>query len=311
MSRRTARRAARGFGLWRVLAFALVLGAMPGATAQDAPEPPPPPPPAAPPPEPADGDTPEPLAVEPLDSFYGRDRAPIDDDGREIVVAPDTLAARDAPAAMLQRYRADPDFQYDSPEAEGPSLWDRIMRWLGQTFIEPLFRGLGSRGGSNLLILLAVVLLAWVVTRLLRADAGPLFGRKDLKASGAGAGPLLDVEDILEVDVSTMLSDALARGDLREAVRFRYVLALQSLAQKGAVTWRRDTTNREYVQQAREAGGAALAGPFADATRAFDYVWYGERAVDQARYNRLEPLFERMDAALAAQNTRRQRPEPA
>ena len=139
--------------------------------------------------------------------------------------------ARAAPEAVLERYRADPAFQYQNPDAERPSLWDRIKAWIFQNVLAPLLRGVASDGGEILLITLAALGLAWVITRLLRADVGPLFGRKDLETAAAH-GPLLDVEDIREVDVDSLLRDALARGLLRDAVRFRYVLALQSLAQR-------------------------------------------------------------------------------
>ncbi|MEL6615225.1 MAG: DUF4129 domain-containing protein [Bacteroidota bacterium] len=210
----------------------------------------------------------------------------------------DTLEAREAPADVLQRFRDDPTYLYDSPEAERPSGWDRFLSWLYRKLFSPLARGATSDSGEVIVIVLAIFILGWVITRLLRADAGPLFGKKDL-APEALTGPLLDVDDIREVDVSTLLDRALIREDYREAVRFRYVLALQALATRGIIEWRRDKTNRDYVREARAASGA-VAEPFADVTRAFDFVWYGERAVDRARYARLGDLFDRFDAALTA-----------
>ena len=154
-----------------------------------------------------------------------------------------------------------------------------------------------------------IALLGWGVTRLLRADVGPLFGRKD-EAVEAASGELLDVDDISTVDLGSMLARALEDGRLRDAVRFRYLLALQALDGAGAIAWRRDKTNRDYVREARAASGD-LARPFADVTRAFDYVWYGERPVDRARFDRLGDRFDRLDAALREARpraTRRQRP---
>lgn len=275
------------------------------AASQEAPEAAPPPP-AAPPPEPARDASPReapvdatpgeevevlPMPIEPIAP------AGMDPYGRETPIYADTLAAREAPADVLQRFRDDPTYLYDSPEAERPSGWDRFLSWLYSRLFRPLLEGASSDGGEIIAIVFAVFLLGWVITRLLRADSGPLFGKKDL-SPGATSSPLLDVEDIREVDVSTLLDGALARGQYREAVRFRYVLALQRLAERGDIEWRRDKTNREYVREARAASGA-VGEPFADVTRAFDYVWYGERPVDADRYGRLGDLFDRFDAALS------------
>ncbi|MEM6327357.1 MAG: DUF4129 domain-containing protein [Bacteroidota bacterium] len=249
------------------------------------PPPPPPPPPTIPPRWSKDPSVSPPLPP------------PIDlSDWRDVPMPADTLTPREAPADLLARYRADPDFAYDRPEAEGPSLWDQLLRWLNRTFFTPIARGVTSQGGLYVLIAVAIALLGWGVTRLLQADSGPLFTRRDVDRSTAG--PLLDVEEISEVDLSSLLTEAVTTGDFREAVRYRYLLALQSLDARDAIRWERHKTNREYVLEARTAGGPDLATPFADTTRVFDWVWYGERPVDRARYDRLGPLFDRLDAAL-------------
>ena len=265
-----------------LLGLALVLLAAASAAAQE------PPPPAAPPPEPA-----EPIEIVEIPA------APGATDWDDVPLATDTLQPRAVPQDALARYAADPDFQYDRPRAERPSLLSRIMDWLWRTLFQPILSGAGSEGGQMVLIVAAVLFFGWIVTRLLRADSGTMLARRDV-ARGA-AGPLLDVEDIAEVNVEQLLADALEREDFREAVRFRYVLALQRLDARGAIRWRRHKTNREYVREARAWEG--VAQPFAEATRLFDFVWYGERPVDHARYATLAPVLDRLDAALSRRQT--------
>jgi hypothetical protein len=213
-----------------------------------------------------------------------------------VPAAADTLRPRPAPADVLDAYRANPDFQYDNPQAEGPSLWDRFWSWVWRTFLAPVFENTSPQAWRWALVILAVALLAWLVTRLLRVEGGGPFSRS--AGARAGAGPLLDVENIEAVDLDALLADAVARGAWREAVRFRYLVLLRALAAAGAVDWRRDKTNRTYAEEVR-ASRPALARPFGRATRVFDYVWYGERPVDRARYAALAPLFEEAEAALA------------
>lgn len=238
-------------------------------------------PPAAPPPPPPPPDLPGAEAVpllppeDPAD-VYG---APL---------ATDPLTPAPAPA-VLDAYRADPAFQYDDPQAEGPSLWEQVLRWLRRTLWDPVFENTTPDLRRYVLIALAVLALGWAVARLLRVEGAGVFARRS--DPGGGAGPLLDAEAIAEVDLATRLRAALGAGDHREAVRVRYLLLLQALDASGALAWRRDKTNRQYVAEVR-ASRPGRARTFARATRVFDAVWYGERPVSPALYAELAPLFD-------------------
>lgn len=209
-----------------------------------------------------------------------------DIDPADLPRSADTLRARAVPP-VVDRYRADPDFQYDTPEARGPSLWDRFLRWLAETFLGPIAENTTWGFWQIVLVLIAVGALGWVIARLVSAEGGGVFNRR----TASGSAPLLDVEDIAEVDLGARLGDALDRGDLRQAVRLRYLLVLQALDGAGVLTWRRDKTNRQYVTEVG-ATRADLASPFRAVTRAFDAVWYGERPVSPSLYGRLETLFD-------------------
>lgn len=206
----------------------------------------------------------------------------------EVPVATEALEPRPVPG-VVDRYRADPDFQYANPEAKGPSLWDRFWEWVRRTFWDPVYESTTPDARKTVLVILAVLALGWVVARLLRSDGySSVFSRPDAATPGVG---LLDVEDIAAVDLGVRLREALAAGDHREAVRVRYLSVLQALDGAGALAWRPDKTNRQYVGEVAQAA-PALADPFRQATRVFDAVWYGERPVSASRYDRLAPLFD-------------------
>ena len=204
--------------------------------------------------------------------------------------AADTLRALPTPATV-DAYRADPDFQYDRPQAEGPSLWTLFWRWLQRTLFEPVGRYTSVSFWEGVLVLGAVLALGWVVARLVGAGGGGVFEGR----APAGAA-LLVADDIAAVDLDARLAEALGRGDLREAVRVRYLAVLQALDAAGAIAWRRDKTNRQYVGEV-SAARADLAAPFRSATRAFDAVWYGERPVSPPLYGQLDSVFERATPA--------------
>ncbi len=201
---------------------------------------------------------------------------------------PDTLAARPVPTAVLDAYRADPDFRYDHPAAEGPSLLQLFWSWLSREVLQPLADASTTEGGTWVLGALAVVGLAWVLARVLRAGPGGVFSRDPARAGA----DLLDADAIAAVDLDARLAEALAGGRHREAVRWRFLRLLQRLDGAGRIAWRRDKTNLDYVRE-------VAAAPFADAVRVFDHVWYGERPVDARRYARLDAVLARAEALAA------------
>ncbi|GAB5536515.1 MAG: hypothetical protein Rubg2KO_27640 [Rubricoccaceae bacterium] len=217
----------------------------------------------------------------------------------EIILEPPSVEPRGVPEAALEELRANPEFQYDDPEAETPSLWDRFWMWVARTFLQPIGDGVTSKPMQVGLMAFAAVAFLWILVRFLRGEGSGLFGRKDTASPEVGE-LLLDVEDIESVDLGSRLADAIRDGDHRAAVRLRYLLALQQLAQSGHIEWARDKTNRTYVVETRQSAGADVGRAFADVTRVFDYVWYGGLSVDAARYARFEGRFDQLDAQLAS-----------
>lgn len=261
--------------------LALCVGA--AATAQAPPLPPPP----APPPMEADSVVPfqkAPHMAAPI--------ADGSDEWSDVPLATDSLSPRAIPDDLLRRYKRDPAFQYDNPQAERPSVWRRFLEWWTRTVLEPVGESLGPGGVRVLLIGLAALLLGWALTWILRIGGGSPFAKRDVVKADQ---PLLDVDEIAEVDLRALHREALARDDFREAVRYRYLLALQALDAQGAIRWNRHKTNREYVREMRAAASPDQSTAFGEATRVFDWVWYGHRPVDRDRYDRLAPLFAALD----------------
>jgi hypothetical protein len=213
---------------------------------------------------------------------------------------------RATPEAALDELRADPDFQYDKPVAERPSLWDRFWLWVGQNLIAPFFARSATQGGRTIWFIIAALILVAVLLRVFRADLGGIFGKSG-KSSDDGQEPLLDVENIADADLRALLARALESGAYRDVVRLRYLIVLQTLAARGAIEWARDKTNTQYVAEVRGGREADIAKPFAEATRVFDYVWYGGLEVDEARYASLVGRFDRLDEALSVPSGRSQR----
>lgn len=213
--------------------------------------------------------------------------------------APRSVAVRTVPDSAVVAIQTDPRYQYDAPEAEQPSLRERIWNWILKHLLAPVARGSATPVGRAVWIALALLVLGAVAVRLFTTGAGGLFGRRGPRARDA-ADPLLGAEAIEDVDLQSLLADAVARSDWRAAVRLRYLVALQRLDARGVVQWSPDKTNRTFVREASARGGADVGRAFGDVTRAFETVWYGGADVSAPRYARIEARFERLGAALDA-----------
>ena len=230
-------------------------------------------------------------------------------EGPRLPVAYDSAAveSRAVPSDGLDRFLNDPAYHYDRVETRGPSLLEAFFRWLDRVLFQPIGDNTTPLFWRILWSSLAVLLIAWLVTRLLRADGSGLFRRRDADLDAPEGAILLDTEDIEAVDLDALLERALAAQRYRDAARFLYLLALQALTARGLIDWQKNKTNREYLRELRRAPRTDLHRPFADVTRLFEWIWYGEAAVDAARFAAVRARFDRLTAALDAAGEGRDR----
>ena len=171
-------------------------------------------------------------------------------------------------------------------------MWSRFLRWLDENFFGPLrdvTPGWFSRG---FYYVLAAAGITFALLRLLRMDIAGTFYRKRTKN-----GVTFDVvpEDIRALDFDRLIDEAVAARDYRRAVRLLYLKTLKTLTTRNLIDWQRDKTNREYIDEVP----ASNRRDFAELTRLFEYVWYGDFAVDEAIFGRVRRSFIRFDEALA------------
>lgn len=116
---------------------------------------------------------------------------------------------------------------------------------------------------------------------------------KKMKHTDAAA----PVENIDELDIESLLRDALAAGDLRLAVRVHYLLLLKKLNEVGLIAWKKNKTNRDYLSELY--GRNSCYDDVRDLTVAYELVWYGERSVSSESFQRLSGNFESVNRQIA------------
>ncbi|MDO7885458.1 DUF4129 domain-containing protein [Hymenobacter sp. CA2-7] len=176
------------------------------------------------------------------------------------------------------------DYQQEPPADDARAsawqrFWRRVFRWLRELFggrDAPTYNGFWCWVIYGLLAAAA----GWVVLKLLQVDLTWAFGRAPRRA------PLAYEtlgENIHELDFEEELRAAEEAGNRRLAVRLGYLALLKQLSDRDLIAWQPDKTNHAYLGELASQR-PALRPPFAELTRQFEYVWYGELPLTPAQY---------------------------
>jgi Domain of unknown function (DUF4129) len=152
---------------------------------------------------------------------------------------------------------------------DDPGLVDRLLNWLGRR-VGGLFDGTAS--GSAALVLLAL-LAAVVVFAVFRAGRPRRMAR---------AAPVADpLAPHAGIDHRRLAAELAGQGRLAEALREWLRAAVRTIEDRGVLDPRPGRTGGEIARAAGLVLPSAAARLRA-ATRAFDEVWFGERAATDA-----------------------------
>lgn len=203
-----------------------------------------------------------------------------------------TVITRDDRAPIHIRYPApdhlrdlqtDHDYQYgrDTPPPENPIA--RFFQWLFRKFGEFL-RSDAYQNVWQYVILAAVAGL--VIYLLMKAEVMGFLFPKRAQASRLDYENL--AENIHEIDFDTAVEQAVTERNFRLATRLLYLQTLKRLTDAGRIIYKPDKTNRQYVY---ELVNSPLQADFEMLTRQFEFVWYGDFPVDEARFGQLRQQF--------------------
>jgi len=197
------------------------------------------------------------------------------------------LSLRDFNGDLSEKYTGD-EFNYSSQEGEAQNLVKRFLNWF--------FNWIDRSFGINLPPY-TIKLLEWLIYILMGGVIIYLFvrffsGEKFSAVFTKKATSILDInlsEDHIEnVDLDALIKSALDEKDYRLAVRYQYLRILKILSQKGIIDWHYDKTNSDYQ---REIETANVKSGFKDVSYLYDYIWYGEQAIDEHNYETVEARF--------------------
>ena len=98
------------------------------------------------------------------------------------------------------------------------------------------------------------------------------------------------VEDIAILDTSRLLEQAKLDKNYKLAVRLYYLELLKQLNARGAIVWKKDKTNRDYLTELMSAN--FFFDEIRRLTTSYEAVWYGDHMLGQNSFETLSGRFE-------------------
>lgn len=199
----------------------------------------------------------------------------------------------------LSKYQNDPKFDYEVVETN-PTWWDDFKTWVGN-LLEQLFEWVfGVEEAAGMLViflriipyLLLALLLFLLIRFFLKVNASAPIGKDQGKAFVG----LSEEEHIIKnEDIQALIQKALADNNYRLAIRYSYLYSLQLMSDKELIDWQIQKTNHDYLAEIKKPD---LQKSFSKITRIYDYTWYGDFAIDEAKYQKAETVFSRLQTLL-------------
>lgn len=136
--------------------------------------------------------------------------------------------------------------------------------------------------GLCILILVAIVgYLIYLLTRLESNDSFEV--EKSLEER------LQNVEEELEEsELEKLLRESIAGKNYKLAIRLYFLMMLNKLSEKEWIQYKKQKTNFLYL---REMKGRLEYQKFRELTHAFEYSWYGEVALDENIFSKLQDNY--------------------
>lgn len=197
------------------------------------------------------------------------------------------LVERQLPDDLSQKYQGE-EFNYDVKTGEAQNLLARFFNWLGR-ILKNTF-GINVPPGALkvmeiiVYILMGILVVFLMVRVLVNEKFNSIFTKK--------AKSIIDIDlseqHIENIDLDTLLSDALEQKNYRLAIRYHFLKILKRLSEKGIIDWHFEKTNSDYQKEIEKPD---IQARFKEVAHIYDYIWYGEQEIDSTKFNAANALF--------------------
>jgi len=195
------------------------------------------------------------------------------------------------PKNFKKNYQA-PEFIYEFKTPE-KNAWDRFLEWLAGIF-KNLFSFTSDEDAMDavviglkvIAILIVVFVIYLIVKALMNKDGQWIFG----KSSDKKLIRYDEIEKNLHLqDFEKLVKNAIETDDKRLAIRYYYLWFLRRLSDRNLIEWDIEKTNSDYLYEIKNP---RTKDRFAYLSYLYDYIWYGEFALDETNFEKTKTAFE-------------------
>jgi len=200
-------------------------------------------------------------------------------------VQKDTAAIQVRPfnASSIQDYKADDAYAYDKLREPALSWWDKFWIWFWWKVNQLMSTPGGKTTIWTILLVFGLSIIAFFVLKVTGMNKDGLFGR-----SSNGLAYSTSSEDIHQINFDQEITEAIATGNYRLAIRLLYLQALKKLSDRRYIEWQVNKTNTDYLNEVKERPFHPV---FQLLTSNFEYTWYGETQLEKERFTILQQQF--------------------
>ena len=175
---------------------------------------------------------------------------------------------------LLDKYKNDPDFNYDDQIKEAEDWITKIRNWINQFFISLMSSDTYSTLLDYFYYTLMAIALILIVRGLIKGDRrGLLFGKtinNEIKTAGYS-------ENLDQINFNVLIENYIQSKQYKLAIRYLFLKSLKLLADNGLIEINKNKSNQQYLSEIKNRQ-VSLA--FRKASIGFEWIWYGDFQVD-------------------------------
>lgn len=200
---------------------------------------------------------------------------------------------------LSEKYKGG-DFIYERSTANS-GWWTRFKQWLSD-FFSSLFDFQSDAQASDFTdmalkvfyVVIFLLVVFFIVKAIINKEGNWVFG----KSSDKSIIPVSDIENnIYATDFKTIIAEAEANGNFRLAIRYYYLWLLKQLSERELIDYDVEKTNSDYHN---EISSEATKKEFSYTSYLYNYIWYGEFAIDKIQFDKAKHAFSKLLNSLGA-----------
>lgn len=214
------------------------------------------------------------------------------------IIDTDTVKLRPPSVERKAKFETDKDFNYH-PDIDRSKnkfeLWfDRMMKKISD-FFESLRKKLNIDINPAVWRWMGYIICFAVIAFIIMRLSGFNFKRLFVRTSATQLPYSILEENIHEINIEQQYQNAVDAKNYRLAIRYRFLSILKTLHDNNQIEWRIDKANAVYVYEL----SAELSAQYSVYAREFDYIWYGDFAVDAETFETIKTQMIRFEKSIS------------